>query len=206
MTDLFIVLAAVTVVCTGAAIPCFFKSSRNIAGCLILSVAVLAATSACFATPVRDCFASISQFDIIYFSILFAAAFVISLFYRLLSGIAAILYVLWCAFFLVILLSSGFSPSLAIGEISASSSAVTTYQLEQVSLSPYHLLPFKRIWYKVPEKEPSGFPADTALGYLEKAGAVRSVQDIPLPDTSAYPHVYFLSIDADGTPVLETVF
>lgn len=206
MTDLFILLAVVTVVCTGAAVPCFFKSTRNTAGCLILSVAVLAAAAACFTTPVKSCFAAFSRFDCWYYGCLFAAAFIVSLFYRPLLGIAAILYVLWCSVFLFILLPVGYSPSASIGEITVTSSAQKTYQLEEVSLSPYFVLPFSRHWYRSADKDESAELRDWGRVFLTTAGAVFSSEKIPLPESTVYPHVYFLSIAADGSASFETVF
>lgn len=206
MTDLFILLAAVTVIGTGAAIPCFFKSSRNTAGCLILSVAVLAATAACFLTPLKACFAAFARFDIWYYSLLFAAAFIISLFYRPLFGIALILYALWCSAFLIFLLPAGFSPSGSVGEITVSSSAQETYQLEKVTLSPYHLLPFGKVWYKTTAKDPSASIDERGVVFMTAVGAAFSEDAVPLPNAATYPHVYFLSIAADGSPSFETIF
>lgn len=206
MTDLFILLAAVTVICTGAAIPCFFKSSRNTAGCLILSVAVLAATAACFLTPLKACFSAFARFDIWYYGLLFVSAFLVSLFYRPLLGIALILYALWCSAFLVFLLPAGFSPSGSVGEITVTSSAQETYLLEKVTLSPYHLLPFGKTWYKTTEKASSASINEWGRVFMTAVGAGFSSESVSLPAAATYPHVYFLSIAADGSPSFETVF
>lgn len=205
MTDLFILLAAVTVLCTGAAVPCFFKSSRFTAGCLILSAAVLAATAACFATPVKECFAAFSKFDIWYFSGLFAAAFLVSLFYRPLFGIALILYVLWCAVFLIILLPAGYSPSESVGEITVASADARVYQLEKVTFSQYQLLPYKKVWYKTAGKDESSFLSPEIMKLLSASGVLFSADSVELPESVTYPHVYFLSMDA-GNPAFETLF
>lgn len=206
MTDLFILLAAVTCICTGAAVPCFFKSSRNTAGCLILSAAVLAAAAACFVTPVKDCFAAFSHFDAWYFGSLFAAAFVVSLFYRPLLGVALILYALWCSAFLLFLLPAGFSPSGSVGEITVSSNADQICTVETVTMSPYHLLPFGKVWYQSSEKQGTACIDGTGLLFLKTVGAVPSSREIALPVSATYPHVYFLSISADGSASFETIF
>lgn len=206
MTDLFILLAAVTVICTGAAIPCFFKSSRNTAGFLILTAAVLAVTAACFATPVKECFASLTVFDLWYYAILFAAAFLVSLFYQLFLGIAVILYALWCAFFLIILLPEGYSPSASVGEITVRSSDDGTCMLEKVAFSPYQLLPFSKIWYRLPQENQNSGVNPKVMSVLVSVGTLFSSEQVILPTSTTYPHVYLLSIDADGSPSFETVF
>lgn len=206
MTDLFILLAAVTIICTGAAIPCFFKSSRNTAGCLILSAAVLAASAACFLTPLKMCFASLVRFDIWYYSLLFVCAFIVSLFYRPLLGIALVLYALWCSAFLIVLLPAGYSPSGSIGEITVSSGAQETYPLEKITLSPYHLFPFGKTWYKGTEKASSAVIGEWGQVFLKTVGAGFSEDAVPLPKTATYPHVYFLSADDEGNAFFETVF
>lgn len=206
MTDRFILLAAVTVIGTGAALPCFFKSSRNIAGCLLLSAAVLSAAAACFATPVLECFADISRFDLWYFGALFVSAFIISLFYRPLLGIALVLYVLWCSAFLLILLPAGFSSSGLVGEITVSSASEQSYLLDVVTLSPYHLLPFKKVWYKSSDRQDVAAIGERGSLFLKTVGAVSSSVETALPVSATYPHVYFLSITADGLPSFETVF
>lgn len=206
MTDLFILLAAVTVICTGAAIPCFFKSSRNTAGFLILTVAVIAAAAACFVTPLKACFASLAMFDLWYYIGLFAAAFIISLFFRPLLGIALILYALWCALFLIILLPAGYSPSASVGEITVSSPSDTMYTLEKVTMSPYQLLPFKKNWYKSSEKNVDAVLGEKALKILGFTGAIPSSEKIVLPESATYPHIYLLLMEADGSSSFETVF
>lgn len=206
MTDTFILLAAVTVLCTGAAIPCFFKSSRNTAGFLILTVAVLSATAACFVTPLKACFASFTRFDAWYYIILFAAAFLVSLFYRLLLGIVIILYALWCAAFLIFLLPAGYSPSSTLGEVTVWSSQENFCVLEKVTLSPYHLLPYRKNWYRSSQESGETSLNQVALRFFAFTGAVSSSDDVPLPESATYPHVYILSIDAMEKPVFETVF
>lgn len=206
MTDLFVVLAAVTVICTGSAIPCFFKSSRNTAGFLILTVAVLAATAACFLTPVKDCFASFSVFDIWYYSILFVAAFIISLFYRVLLGVFFILYILWCAFFLILLLPAGYSSSGSIGEVTVSSASDNPVSVRKMTFSPYQMLPFKKVWYKSLQKNVDADLAPRVQEILTRTGLTASSDAVALPESAAYPHVYFISVDDDGAFAIETVF
>lgn len=207
MTDLFILLAAVTVLGTGAAIPCFFKSSRVTAGCLIMSVAVISTAAACFVTPVSDCAASLTEFDALYFSLLFAAAFIVSLFYRPLLGIAATVYVLWNAAFLVFLLSTGYSSAGEIGGVTVSSQDELSYQLEKVTLSPYCLLPLQKCWFRDPDAVGSAAFEKASRWFLSYAGAEMTAVTVTFPETASYPHMYFILIDAEnGSPVITSDF
>lgn len=87
-----------------------------------------------------------------------------------------------------------------------SSAADTSVVVEKLTFSPYQLLPFKKNWYKSLQKKADvAFNPEVQL-FLTKTGVSFSSEIIALPESSAYPHVYFISIDSSESPVIDTVF
>ena len=146
MTGLFIRLFAVTVILAGFSLPCFFRRKGLSAGCFFLSAAVILFTALCFLTPVKAGFSAFCKADALYFSALFAAALLTSLFYRILLPFFLILYLAYNSFFLIFI-SRNYVPASSHNEFTFQNSSELSSSVSVCVFPDKMLLFIPKIWY-----------------------------------------------------------
>ena len=146
MTGLFIRLFAVTIISAGFSLPCFFRRRGLSAGCFFLSVSVILFTVLCFVTPVKACFTAVNRADVLYFSVLFAAALIVSLFYRVLVPFFLILYLAYNSFFLIFI-SRNYVPASSQKEFTFQDRTQCDGSVSVCIFPDKFLLLIPKIWY-----------------------------------------------------------
>ena len=146
MTGLFIRLFAVTVILAGFSLPCFFRRKGLSAGCFFLSVSVILFTVMCFFTPVKAGFSAFGKADAIYFSALFAASLLTSLFYRMLFPFFLILYLAYNSIFLISV-SRNYVPASSQKEFTFQNRAECSDTVSVCVFPDKFLLLIPKVWY-----------------------------------------------------------
>ena len=146
MTGLFIRLFAVTVILAGFSLPCFFRRKGLSAGCFFLSVSVILFTVMCFFTPVKAGFSAFGKADAVYFSALFAAALLTSLFYRMLFPFFLILYLAYNSIFLISV-SRNYVPASSQKEFTFQNRAECSDTVSVCVFPDKFLLLIPKVWY-----------------------------------------------------------
>lgn len=212
------VLAFFCVFCVGFAAACFArmvipsgkKSARSksfTAFCVFLSFSVILYTVLIFCTKSLFCFSEFSAKYPGYYKILmsvFAAAAIISFFWKILLPVSFVIYIAF-SFFTHYVLVSVFGPQNATIPISVDeNSKIDSFSLVSCHLPDTLLLPVKRNWFSPAGEIPESW---TKGGRFLSSAPVKAYVDgvvlknltaprkFPIPETEVFPCLYSAHID-----------